>query len=319
MRAARRPDAWRSYLPGFLILVILVSVSTVVFFLDTIRRALEEGPDIVVVAAEARGLAPGADVWVAGTPSGRVTRVMFDDPHGPAESRVVIHATLHWAAVRYLREDAKANIAGSSLLAPVVLKIDPGHPDGGPFDFADTLTVPAVKTTAQLLALADEARGAMDTLAVLSEELTASFAEGHGTAPLLMRDARLLSRMMDIAADAQTVATALASEDALPARFAADSLGAAMAAMADAVRSLRGEERAEAVTGALADLARRLERIAESLDRLDRDLRAGRGTAGRALYDDEIARQREAFGARLDSLKLELRREPGRWLRFKLF
>lgn len=69
----------------------------------------------------------------------------------------------------------------------------------------------------------------------------------------------------------------------------------------------------------MVSLAERLERISAGLDKLDRDLRAGRGTAGRALYDDEIARQQEAFQARLDSLRSELRRKPWRWLRFKLF
>jgi hypothetical protein len=39
-----------------LILAGLAAVSTTVFFLDTIRRAVAEGPGIVVLAAEARGL-----------------------------------------------------------------------------------------------------------------------------------------------------------------------------------------------------------------------------------------------------------------------
>jgi outer membrane murein-binding lipoprotein Lpp len=82
---------------------------------------------------------------------------------------------------------------------------------------------------------------------------------------------------------------------------------------------LRSEERAAEAAGAVLDLAARLDRISGNLDRLDRGLRAGRGTAGRAVYDDEIARQLAAFQARMDSLKAELRRDPGRWLRFSLF
>lgn len=290
-----------------------------VFFLDTIRRALVEGPDIVVLAAEARGLIPGAEVWVAGSPSGRVTRVLFDDPDGPAESRIVIHATLHRAALPFLRSDAEATIGSSSLLAPVILKLDPGDPGSGPLDFADTLTVPALRSTDHLLLLAREAREAVDTLAYLSRDLVIRLDEGSGTAARLRRDTALLERMTAISANARSISTALQAEDALPARLAADSLGTALSAMAGALRSLRGEERASEVTEAVVSLAERLERISVGLDKLDRDLRAGRGTAGRALYDDEIARQQEAFQARLDSLRSELRRKPWRWLRFKLF
>lgn len=290
-----------------------------VFFLDSIRRALVEGPEIVVLAAEARGLIPGADVWVSGSPSGRVTRVYFDDPEGQPESRVVVHATLHWAAIPFLREDTRATISGSSLLAPVVLKLDPGSPDSGPFDFADTLTVPATRSTDHLLALANSARTAVDTLVVLSQRLTERLAEGPGTAAGLRRDTMLIAQMKAMAANARVVTTTLQADSSLPARMAADSLGATLTAVAATLKSLQGEERAVEVTEAVMSLAERLERISANLDRLDRDLRAGKGTAGRAVYDDELARQQEAFYARLDSLKSELRRKPWRWLRFKLF
>jgi len=290
-----------------------------VFFLDTIRRALVEGPEIVVLAAEARGLIPGADVWVSGSPSGRVTRVYFDDPKGRAESRVVVHATLHWAAVPFLREDARATIGSSSLLAPVVLKLDPGSPDSGPFDFADTLAVPVVRSTDHLLALASSAREAVDTLVVLSQRLSERLAEGPGTAAGLRRDTMLIAQMQVMAAHARFISATLRAETSLPARLAADSLGATLSAMAGTLRDLRGEERAAEVTEAVMGLAEGLERISANLDRLDRDLLAGKGTAGRVLYDDEIARQQEAFYAKLDSLKSELRRKPWRWLRFKLF
>lgn len=212
-----------------------------VFFLDTIRRALVEGPEIVVLAAEARGLIPGAEVWVAGSPSGRVTQVVFDDPDGPAESRIVIHATLHRAALPFLRSDAEATIGSSSLLAPVILKLDPGDPGSGPLDFADTLTVPALRSTDHLLLLAREAREAVDTLASLSRDLVIRLDEGPGTAARLRRDTALLERMTAISANARSISTALQAEDALPARLAADSLGTALSAMAGALRSLRGK------------------------------------------------------------------------------
>jgi phospholipid/cholesterol/gamma-HCH transport system substrate-binding protein len=319
LRPIRRPGHWRGYLPGIFILLGIISVSTAVFFLDTIRRALVEGPDIVVLASEARGLVPGADVWVAGAPSGRVTGVFFGSPEGRAGSRVVVHATVNWAAVPFLRSDTRATISGSSLLAPVVLKLDPGSPDSTPFDFADTLSVPVVQSTDHLLALAGAARGAVDTLSGLSQALAERLAEGPGTVASLRRDTALIGRMKIMAGHARVISSALRSENSIPARLAADSLGMAVASMAQTLSDLRGEERATEVTQAVMDLAERLERISANLDRLDRELRAGSGTAGRALYDDELARQQDAFYARMDSLRAELRSNPRRWLRFKLF
>ncbi|MEE8572988.1 MAG: MCE family protein, partial [Gemmatimonadota bacterium] len=151
MRPVRRSDRWRSNVPGILILVGLVTISTAVFLLDGIRRALVEGPEIVVLAAEGRGLVPGSDVWVAGSPAGRVKSVVFADPHGPTESRVVIRATLVRTAVPFLRADTRASISSAALLAPLVLKLDPGHPGSGPLDITDTLRVPPERSTEQML------------------------------------------------------------------------------------------------------------------------------------------------------------------------
>lgn len=310
---------WRTFLPGLLILVIVIATSTVVFFLDRIRRALAEGPDIVVVAEEARGLAPGAEVWVAGSPSGRVTRVWFADPEGPAVSRVVIHATLNRAAVPYLGSGVEATISSSSLLAPVVLKLTPGDSASPPFDAADTLFVAAGSTTEHVLALARSARGVIDSLVPLSRELAGRLADGPGTVAAFRADTAFAGRMRRIATRAETISVALRSETSLPARAAADSLGPAMAEMLATLRRFSDEGRAAGVSEAIVALAERMERIAANLDRLDSDLRSGRGTAGRALYDDEIERQQVAARARLDSLKSELRRKPWRWLRVKLF
>jgi len=316
-RPSRGP--WRTFLPGLLILVIVIGVSTAVFFLDRIRRALAEGPDIVVVADEARGLAPGAVVWVAGSPSGRVTRVLFADPEGPPESRVVIHATLNRSVVPFLDSDLEATISSASLLAPVVLKLTPGHAGGPAFNFNDTLFVASGKTTEHVLALARSARAVIDSLAPLSMKLAARMADGPGTLAAFRADSALAGRLKRIATRAETVAVALRSETSLPARAAADSLGPALAGMLTTLRRVGDEGAAEEVMEAIATLAEQLDRITASLERIDRDLQAGKGAAGRALYDDEISRQKEGARARLDSLKSELRREPWRWLRVKLF
>jgi hypothetical protein len=201
----------------------------------------------------------------------------------------------------------------------VVLKLDPGGPGGEPFDFSDTLAVPAMRSTDHLLALAKASRGALDTLATLSRDLAARLRDGPGSAASVRRDTALVRRMRAVSENARALSEALVAETSLPARVAADSIGPAVAEMIGTLSELRGEDRADQVADAVVDLAGRLERISAGLDRLDRDLRAGRGTAGRALYDDEIERQQEAFRARLDSLRTELRRKPWRWLRFKLF
>jgi phospholipid/cholesterol/gamma-HCH transport system substrate-binding protein len=301
------------------ILWSLVGISTFVFFLDTIRRSLLEGPRIVVLAAEARGLIPGSDVWIAGSPAGRVTDVAFGDPAGPEGGRVVVHALLHRTAIPYLRAGAEARISSSSLLAPVVLKLTPGDPSSGPFDPVDTLSVPRNETTEEFVRLAGDSRVVMESLFFELEALRERLDEGPGTIASLRGDSVLLSRFRRLADQARTLSDAIGERDGLASLIAGDSVGPALGGLVSGFRTLAAGSQPTEVRDSVVELVSALERISVSLSTLDSDLRAGRGTAGRALNDDEIVRQQRLLRARLDSVRSELMWQPWRWLRFKLF
>jgi len=48
-------------------------------------------------------------------------------------------------------------------------------------------------------------------------------------------------------------------------------------------------------------------------------LRSGNGTAGRLIYDDALIRHLEATVERVDSLVIDMKRHPGRYVTFKVF
>jgi len=273
----------------------------------------------VVVAAEARGLAPGSDVWVAGSPAGRVTAVSFGDPHGPEDRRVVIQATIHHAAVPYLGRDTRATISPGALLEPVVLKLDPQHPAGGPFDPSDTLFVPADRTVERFLALAADSRSILDSLHAVSTSLRKRLRDGPSTLASLQADTSLQLRMVTLAHSARRLSDAFTPESELARFLADDSTAAALQRVTAGLGSLSRRGREEGVADSALAVAAALESIAARLASLDADLRAGRGTAGRALYDDEIERQEAQLRARLDSLRSDIRERPWRWLRLHLF
>lgn len=306
-------------MPGLLILGGVAAVSLGVFFMDVLRRSLMEGPEIVVLAAEARGLAPGADVWVAGSPSGRVTQVAFRDPEGPPGERVVIHAILYRTVPQYLGAGTRASIGSASLLAPVVLKLDPGEPSEGRFDPADTLHVPRSETTERLLRLAGAGRRAVDSLRQDLLALTEHMDRGPGTLTALRRDTALAARWSLASDRLHALRAAFGAENSLPARLTRDSLAATLHRSLGRLSALSRESRAASVLDSLADLTVALESVSGRLSDLDAALRSGSGSAGRAVFDDEILRQRQALRARLDSVRAEVWGAPLRWMRFRLF
>ena len=319
MRNRRTPPPWREVRAGLLLAVGITAASTTIFFTDQIRRSIQEGPILTVSTPAAPGLHAGSDVWVAGRLVGRVISVSFQPPAIGRAGNVVIRAVLHRSAGEYVRRDATATIRPSDLLAPVVLAIDPGSPGEPALDFADTLrTGPADADLERVLALLDSLRDNSARAAPIGRRLAEEMRSGRGSLAAFRRDTTVRRLLQSSRERVRTLRTRRGSL----ARLATDSLivvrldsvmrrAARLAAVRETLRVARAAE--------AWDLGATLERLRTRLATIDRRLAEGRGSAGRAIHDDEILRQAKLLRARLDTVVVELSRNPLRWLRFRIF
>ncbi|MFQ5747798.1 MAG: MlaD family protein [Gemmatimonadota bacterium] len=317
MRALPVSPGWRARARGVAYLGAIGVVCTLVFFMDEIRRSIIEGPEIAVTAREAEGLVPGSEVWIAGTRAGRVLSIRFADPAGPESRRVLVRAVLHHGPAERLRADARPRIVPASLLAPPVLELEPGSPSAPPLDFSDTLRIVAGITPGELLSRMGAARPRVDSLRRLSRELRAAALQGGGTLARLRSDTALSARLGRLAERARRFREQSRGPGSLALLAGDDSLRATAKRLKDRLgRLARNEgERADS----LAALVETLDRVSARLRQLHNDLDAGYGTAGRALHDREIQNQLDRLRAAVDSARVEIMREPWRWLRFRLF
>lgn len=305
---------------GTLLLLGLVPVAAGVFFLDAMRRAFVEGPSLVVVAEEIRGLAPGAAVWVAGKPVGRVTDVSFIDARADRAGSIALRVVLLRDAAPALRSDAQAQIGRSALLSPPIVKLDPGSSGLPPFDFTDTLVVSPAPGVDEFRALADSGRHATGELTADLERLARELDTGRGTLPRLRRDPALaveLARQGDRVADLRA---AWRGDDGPRALLADTALRRSVERIAADLEALRGltADTARAVT-ARRELAATLTSVRARLGRLDERLDLAEGTLGRMATDDELRIQAARARAALDSLRMDAAADPLRYLRFRLF
>lgn len=307
---------------GFLLIALLAGLATAVFYLDEILRGTQEGPRLVVVSESAPELAPGSPVWVAGRPVGRVLEVRFRSPGTAGAGNVVVRAVLNRGVAGIIRADATASIQPADLLEPVVLSIRPGSPEAPPFDFADTLRATAdTLDQERAMALIDSLRASFADQRSRSDELRRAITRGGGTLAGIRRDTALRRSLLEGRRKMEVLGSERWSEGSLGLLLRDTVLGpsvkrirarfARLAALRDSLRRPPPAGAEEALP-ALASLRRRI-------GDLEADLRAGRGTAGRALYDEEATRQLGLLRARLDSVVSELVFSPGRWLRFRLF
>ncbi len=316
--ARARRVAWRQVGPGAVLLALLLFFAAAVFFLDEVRRELSEGAHLVVTAPSARGLELGSDVWVAGIPAGRIEAIHLRGTDR-AGLPVLIEAVLSRGASRVLRADASASLRESSLLAPVVLSVDPGREANRPFDFSDTLRARQEADLDATMARADSLMARLRRLAPEGRAVARRLEDGPGTLAALRRHPAELARLRrDLR---RTRRLALSSRGGTALRLARDSALRAegrrvrrrLSAMLSPDGSLARARRERAILSLAADsVMRRSHRIHARLD-------SARGTAGRALHDRAIQRQRALFRARMDSVKAELLAHPLRWLRFAPF
>ncbi len=316
----RTPRSWRDVRTGAFMLLGLLPVAAGVFFLDEVRRAFVEGPTLVVVAEEIRGLAPGAAVWVAGKPAGRVTDVSFIDARADRAGSIALRVVLLRDAAPALRSDARAQVGRSALLSPPIVKLDPGSPELSPYDFADTLVVSPTLGIDEFRALADSGRHAVGELTADLERLARELDTGRGTLPRLRRDPALageLARQGDRVADLR----AAWRGDTGPRALLADTaLRRGVASIVADLETLRGltADTARAVR-ARRELAATLTSVRGRFGRLDERLELAEGTLGRMATDDELRTQAARARAALDSLRMDAAADPLRFLRFRLF
>lgn len=304
------PTRDRLRLGGFL-LAGLVAASVAVFFLDVVAREMSLGPDLLVAAAEARNLEPGAAVWVAGVPAGRVTRIRFRPAAAAADRRILIRAEIRADAADLLRSDAEASVQVSALLAPSVLAVRPGRA-ATPLDPSDTLQAVPRAQVSEVMDRASSLAGRLETLRPLARRLARRLEDGPGTLAALRADP----------ATAERLGTGLRAARDL-ARGADEGSAALLAGDSTLVprwrRIGRRSGRISAAVGDAAAVTRELDRLAARLSGIVDRVNSTRGTLGRFLGDDALGRERRLLEARYDSVRSELLADPLIWLRFRLF
>lgn len=302
---------WRRLRLGALLLAGLTLAAVAVFFMEDVSREIGAGPSLFVAAAEARELAPGAAVWVAGVPAGRVTRIRFRPMEDAAERPVLIRAELRSDAARLLRADASVSVRVAALLEPAILAVDPGTAPTR-LDLRDTLDARPLIDAEDILARADTLGERMDSLSPLARRLAGRLEEGPGSLASLRADTATVRRLAG--ALREGAALARAAGEGSGALLASDT---ALLARWERIRERSG--RVAASGREAASLAREMSRLASRLSRLEGRLDSARGSLGRFLGDEALGRERRLLEARLDSVRSELGASPLRWLRFQLF
>jgi ABC-type transporter Mla subunit MlaD len=311
---------WRALLPGLVAIGVIVVGALVVLVFARVGSLRGPTYRLYVRADEARGVIDGTEVWLAGQKVGVVSGVAFGPVSSDTLGRLVVALDVLQRYREGIRRDSRVEFrAGSTPIGATIVAVHVGTPRSPIAAPGDTLPrapqIDADSVRAQLslaVQTLPELLADVQTMSThlqhnvarvrpppgdraLSAEVVASEArrlgeritDGRGTLALLIRDDALRAQGERSIARADSLLR-VAGEHGLPARLQSDT------ALVAALTSARN---AIAVIHA---------RMVEE-----------RGTVGRLVYDDALARQLRALEANIDTTIRSIARAPTRPVRLR--
>lgn len=319
MPRARR---WSDLIPGVLAIVAaIVGVAGVLAFarVGTVRGAKFR---VYATVAEARGLSPGSEVWVAGERVGTVDGIDFLDTSADTTQRLLLTLSVLERARPVIRRHAAVSVhPGGSLVGAPVVSLALGSPQEPMVRPGDTLRAPRMtsldQTKLELSSATQEAPLVIANVRLLGAQLRAARGtlgafgiEGRST---LATTGRAAGRFM---------ATMRGGRGTVPRLLGgggARSYARRALARVDSIRALVGGTSGTTSIGRFrrdSTLLRTIAEVQADLDTVATVLAEPRGAAGRLQHDQALADEVQRARAELAAIVADIKRNPLRYLPF---
>jgi ABC-type transporter Mla subunit MlaD len=311
--AALERQRYRPWL-GAALLAGVVASASLVFFLDDILAAMTGRARLVAVLVQARNLRAGAPVWIAGKRVGDVVSVEFLPSGVDTVARLALTLEVAERHLDQVTAGSTVRITSDRFIGEPVVDIVPGPP-GPSVRAGDTLYARRVADRAQLIAKARALRAAVEALNVEARQVA---GPGRGRALEMVRlesSLRGVQREFDELGRTLETAPGLAFAEEAGIAASLERLNATareIGAALDQARVRHGDG-ARAVASALDQLARRSNALASDAAALAA-LIDDAGTLRRLQADSALLKGIHAVRAQLDSLIMEARRNPLRFV-----
>lgn len=264
--------------------------------------------NLTVWLEQASGLDRGDPVEVAGVVSGRVASVGYEQ----GRARLVL--TLNQSAILY--RDARVAISNFGIMGQKFVAIDPGTPALGPLPPGSTLEGHYESGVGDVMVEVGRAIDTMQSLAGRLDRFLASIdsAGGAPTVVQTMKNTETFTRnMADLTTGTrEQLKRAVANFDA--------SATELRSLLNDKGPVLRGTiDNAARASGRLDTLTVEMTKLSSEIRGLVEKLNAGQGSAGAALHDRELYDRLLTTVARTDSLLIDFKKNPRRYVKFSVF
>jgi len=305
---------WRKLLPGIAALALTIGVAVAIVMFAGVGTVHGRTMRLYAIADQARGVMHGTEVWLSGQKVGVVEDVDFLQPSEDTTAHIVMSLTVRASDAHGIRRDSRADVrAGATLLAPIVIYIEPGSPTSARVQAGDTLRASPQKDVQLAMARFSDATAELRPLMADAKAVVSQLRDPSGTIGAFMTAGlprpvhELTARLVRIR---HRNGTGVAARN-----FMARARTAL--ARSDSIRTLLGSpassfgrfRRDSALASAVDD-------IRSELTALEAQMHDADGTIGRASDDDALARSVANAKREMAALFADIRRRPSRYINF---
>ena len=295
---------------------MLVVLGVLAFFVlkieDVKVRRTNDSKKITAVFDSVAGLDNRSAVRVAGVRVGKVTKIDLR-PDGKAEVEMEIDKDVQ------LHANAQAHVANLGLLGEKYIELDPGTPNQPVLSEQKTVVLPGTQP-ATIDQVTDQISAIATDVKAITASLRATVATPNGQAQLqdiVANVDNITKQVRDlIAANRANVDATMANAQAITAQLKTQipRLADSIERVANSMNGTLNENRADVHKAIenLKTLSADLRTTSENLGAITGQVRSGKGTVGKLLYEDETANRLNSALASVESGVNELRNTIGR-------
>lgn len=304
--------SWRHVVPGLIAVAALAGIVVAVMTLGGIGKLRGDKQKLYVIAAHARGLINGSEVWLAGQKIGTVQTMDFQPFTADSQARLVIVAEVLKSAAPQIRRDSRVRIrSGGTVVGPIILWIETGTPASPAVTERDTLNA---QMASELEIAGSRVAKAVDELPALMADAKRMIAlvkdpNGMGgafTEPVMAEGKKLMATMHRGERTPASDGRALLMANAGSALARVDSIRALLASPNGNLGRFRRD----------STLPRTIANVRDELAALQARMDSSTGTLYRLARDSAVTRAVADARLEMAALFADVRKRPLRYIAF---
>ncbi len=305
-----------------LVILIAAGLLLVAIFMVGDQEGLWENKYSLYVEYESvLGLQTGSPVRLNGLMVGSVESIQFSTAKAGS---LLVKLKVNQSVQQYIRTDSRARISTMGLLGDKTIEISSGSDSGTVLKPNEYITAEKAASIEELISDAGGVMGNLTEASYHAKEIIRKIDEGQGSLGLFVNDPNVYFNLDKLLSLTETLVDALESGKGSFTKFVTDSTF--YVEMRDLLHNTNDLFDTLATgKGTLAMLMHDpkpyydIKEITENLRELSTNLNKGEGTLGSLLKDDSLYINLSRTMDRAEALFEDMRKNPGRYLKFSVF